>query len=777
VAVNILDQVRNFLTAPKLDEALGALAHNPPTPPIRTSWVWDSHITESSGGGKGKLPQSVSLSWDENEARGIESSMRSWQGLTPRERKEILLAIYLANPWVSACADVIPTRICSGGFTVEKVTEDTKDNQSHYDQLMEFCLRVNDDWDFLQYAGASILDKGIFGETYTEIVWKGGLPFQLYKVDCITMAYRINRTGQVTRYEQQLTSTSEVNYLDPKDIIRWWRPHPRAASDPFSPIEKVQDAVNLDKKMVNWMTTFFQKGAKFPYYFKFPGGQDEAMRFIQYFIQNYTGDKNAHMPPVAYDGTEIVEFKGGALEIDFPGGRDRNRTEVLSAYHVPPAAVGIIESGNIGGGTGEDQDKSLQYNACDPEKHRFLEKLNYRIVQKGFNIHDYRIGLRYADYRNDESLSKVQDTRIRNGSLTINETRGEMGKKPYDDGGDVPIVVASRDIVPVPRFDDMEDEQAQSAQLDIEAKKVANDKAKNPPEPMPGQQAPNQPVQGNVSKKANTASQKQQKGKKQNEETTQSPTYQQSHARLTLLTTPTDTQEGTEEAGTLRGATTEADDQSATDRDQLAYALAAIFLAVQSGQFSTDEQNRMVDLLAGAYIAAQMGAYQAAFQAIGSDATWEPAESDIQAAKGWAAEQVESIVSTYAEIFHNANPTATPEETKQWIEQYASWKTQQIANVTIGSGADAGTRAAVDDMLEALTSVDIDTSLIPDGLSADQIRLRVVPGESSSDFCSEYAGKDYALDEAGDIPFFPAHPGCIHGIEVYVVGGTDEPEA
>ena len=86
-------------------------------------------------------------------------------------------------------------------------------------------------------------------------------------------------------------------------------------------------------------------------------------------------------------------------------------------------------------------------------------------------------------------MTDVQDKRVRNGTQTINEVRQEMGKTPYTDGGDVAVLVASKDIVPVPRFDEMEDEQTQSAQLDLEAKQVANEKAKNPPEPPPLQGA------------------------------------------------------------------------------------------------------------------------------------------------------------------------------------------------------------------------------------------------------------------------------------------------
>ena len=65
------------------------------------------------------------------------------------------------------------------------------------------------------------------------------------------------------------------------------------------------------------------------------------------------------------------------------------------------------------------------------------------------------------------------------------------------------------------------DEQEQSAELDIEAKKTANDKAKNPPPVMtPGQQPTNQPgkpVQKAVNKPTNNIAAKSTKDKKQNE--------------------------------------------------------------------------------------------------------------------------------------------------------------------------------------------------------------------------------------------------------------------
>src|SRR5258708_2469742 len=140
-----------------------------------------------------------------------------------------MLDIFLNTPAASSCVEVISKRIFSGGLVVEKIDEEGPDNKQHYNQLMEFCLRINNDWDFLQLGRALIQDELIFGECYAEIIPKNGLPWGLVKVDCIPMGYKANKYGQIERFYQQLDSTRQKNWLDPKNIIRWWFPHPRAS--------------------------------------------------------------------------------------------------------------------------------------------------------------------------------------------------------------------------------------------------------------------------------------------------------------------------------------------------------------------------------------------------------------------------------------------------------------------------------------------------------------------------------------------------------------------
>lgn len=435
--------------------------------------------------------RSFSLAWDETEAMGITADMRrSGPGmLSDQDRKETLYQAYLNSVWISACVDVIAKRITSGGMVIE-LTEKGVENQAEYDQLHELLHYINEDEDFLQFIRSIATDILIYGEAYMEIVRKNGVPYSLHKIDCSTMNYKLDRHGNVTQYIQNMTHSTETVTFEPDDVIRWWLPDPKAGKKALSPIERILGSIDADAHMADWVRAFFRKGARPPFWIKFPGSKEEASRFVTWLRENYTGQANAHIPMVLYDDAELHEIGKGAVDMDFAKGRGMMRQEILAGYQVPPAIVSQIESGNIGGGTGESQDKSFQFNACDPIRSLIFEKFNYRIINKGFGIKNWQVTTRYADFRSDDSVSTIQDRCIRNGSVTINEVRAETGKHPLD-GGDEAVIVTTKEIQPISRLVELADEQRQQtqaaiqqAQAQVEMTKVQVDKAKNPPPPM-----------------------------------------------------------------------------------------------------------------------------------------------------------------------------------------------------------------------------------------------------------------------------------------------------
>ena len=223
---------------------------------------------------------------------------------------------------------------------------------------------------------------------------------------------------------------------------------------------------------------------------------------------------------------------------------------------------------------------------------------------------------------------------------------------------------------------------------------------------------------------------------------------------------------------------------SASAADQIRKRIAAAYA------FTTVDKTALTDLLAKAYLAAKVAAYQKAVATTDGvlhlHTPWTPAARDAAAARTWATKQMASIAGTWAETIGQLTDRVAAESADTsgnadvsldegliggllnaaaigagvagGVKAFIAWKAPQIASVATGTGTNDGTAQWVSDVLADEASGD------PNG-----VRVRVVPETSNSDECADYAGNDYSLDDAADLPDFPLHPNCKHSTEVYTV--------
>ena len=103
-------------------------------------------------------------------------------------------------------------------------------------------------------------------------------------------------------------------------------------------------------------------------------------------------------------------------------------------FGVPPAKVDIIETGNLGTGTGESQDKNFAK----------VINSNCRVIEDAFNKNLGRSGFQEIfefireDHENKLNRAEIEDKQLRNGSTYINEVRSGYGLEPVD-WGNVPM--------------------------------------------------------------------------------------------------------------------------------------------------------------------------------------------------------------------------------------------------------------------------------------------------------------------------------------------------
>jgi len=158
-------------------------------------------------------------------------------------------------------------------------------------------------------------------------------------------------------------------------------------------------------------------------------------------------------------GNPLITTGGGAVQVldprkvtDYLDAERVLRDQIIAAFGVPPSKVGVIETGNIGGGSGEAQNKSFQINTIIPVANLLLEKLNYHLIKVGFKIQDFHFEFAEIDFRDSLTVEQVRELRLKYGAYSVNDWRAELGKQPIP-GGDTNIIDTRTGIV---AWDDME---------------------------------------------------------------------------------------------------------------------------------------------------------------------------------------------------------------------------------------------------------------------------------------------------------------------------------
>ena len=364
---------------------------------------------------------------------------------------EQLLQAYLACTWSSAAIDTIARTATAGGLQCTYITTQTGDVKTP--EAPESVLKVqsllnyvNPYDDIRQLMRKTVTDLLIFGDSFTEVVWVMGEPAALYPLDPTTMTVLADEHGNITGYYQK-TKTNREAHFKRHEVIHVKFDSPGDTLYGVSPTQK-----NI-LPITSWLFTAaliketMKKGDPLRAHVDWPIALPESeMRQLQqqYAIRNL-GARNIG---------NLFETKGGAQVREMGTNQINNwlntlqqrRDEILSGYGVPPSKVGVIEAGNIGGGTGTQQDKTFRVNTVGPIQELILEKFAFHLMYEAYGITDWTLKFGVVDWRDDEVIEQIRDQRIRNGSWTINRARADIGEPPID-GGDEAVLVDRQNMV------------------------------------------------------------------------------------------------------------------------------------------------------------------------------------------------------------------------------------------------------------------------------------------------------------------------------------------
>src|SRR5579859_3434714 len=371
-----------------------------------------------------------------------------------QERLQILNQLhqaYLTCPWVAAPVDLIARTVTAGGLQVVADTDDdgaVPPDPPDVVRLKRLLRYTNPREDMVQLLRSAVIDLNLFGDAYIEVVTLLGEPVALYTLDATTMSVVADDHGEVTGYVQQVDGAggSRTAEFTLDQVIHISLDSPRGGVYGVGPAQKALLPVTAWLFAEATIKECFRRGDPPRLHVDLPRQQDtEVQRWREQYMVFNLGPKAVGTPVLTTGGGQVQVLDARKVT-DYLDTTRQLRDEIIAVFGVPPSKLGIIETGNLGGGTGESQDKTLRINTIIPIANLVLEKINFHLVRQGFGIADFHLEFGEIDYRDSKTVEEIRDMRLRDGAYTINRWRQEIGEPPIE-GGDDAILVDRQNLV------------------------------------------------------------------------------------------------------------------------------------------------------------------------------------------------------------------------------------------------------------------------------------------------------------------------------------------
>jgi HK97 family phage portal protein len=421
------------------------------------SW-WQSRRAEpevfETASAERKLPERAGFEYGIGPG-GLTETNQGIGAATQTDRRSMLGQLYeayLACPWAWASVNAIARTVTAGGLVTDWDSDDGEGDEEAPDkpaevQLLERMIGYcNPRENIRQILRSVIVDLLVFGDAYIEVVWVGQQPVALYSLDCPSMLPIADEHGNVTSYVQ-FTELGQRAEFEPREVIHISLDSPRSSVFGVSPTQAALLPITSWLFAAATSKEIFRKGAPPQIHVDHPASASpaEINRWNSMYQQRNIGPRNIGNPINTKGGATVNEL-AQSRTMDYLKYLDQKRDEIIAAYGVPPAKAGVIESGNLGGGTGEAQDRTFMVNTCQPIAELVLEALNFALTKNGFGVDGWKLKFRDIDMRDSKTVEDIRDQRLRNGSWTLNRYRTDIGE-PAVDGGDAAVLVDRENLV------------------------------------------------------------------------------------------------------------------------------------------------------------------------------------------------------------------------------------------------------------------------------------------------------------------------------------------
>ncbi|OGR89724.1 MAG: phage portal protein [Elusimicrobia bacterium RIFCSPLOWO2_01_FULL_59_12] len=346
-------------------------------------------------------------------------------GVFPDVDFEVFNQMYEQTSWVRAVVGVICKAVTARGYTLTPAKPDA--DPKNFELLSEFFGGCNPNDTLLEILDDITRDEYVFGNAFLELVYGAdGKPKELWNLDATTVRVKADEHGTITGYVQSPRYASRgaarVDF-ESKEVIHFKLGTKGATLYGLSPLASLILPVTVDKFAQVYNRAFFVNGAKIRGAFIMKDATPEQVERNREYLQARAKNPDmAHSDLVLEGSIEFKQIGVNQKDMEFLELREFTRNEILAVYGVPPGKVCIIETGNIGAGSGEHQTQTFYEETILPFQMRVAEKITKHVIRQGFGINDwsFQFNKRSIDEKDQAEIFNIY---LQNGVFTPEEVR------------------------------------------------------------------------------------------------------------------------------------------------------------------------------------------------------------------------------------------------------------------------------------------------------------------------------------------------------------------
>lgn len=415
---------------------------------------------------------------------------------------EVLRRAVNAVPVARICVNVLKEKITKTKWVVKTIDPMAEADESQIEEINNLLKNPNE-----QDSMRSFLDKILEDLLVLDAVaiektrFPDGKLARLYQVDASTIRPVYDEYGnqdiEIPLPNKETLPTSYLQvfnnslYGGPEsgDIVAAWpkrdfiyfHMHPQGSINNFgyglSPIEGVLSVISNLLSSDNYNGTYFDTGAFPPIILQLAESLDQRTleAYREYLYQQIEGE--FHRPAVVAGGGEMKIHNLKDLS-----NRDMQFMEYTSwlskllaaAYGLSPEDIGLTDT------TGSKNVSEVQKDLSETKGygsilHLLKEIINQHIIWKDFGYTELEFDWVAIDSIDPKTAADIQDLKLKNGTITLNEAREENGDLPFEKWADQPMILKA-DGYSVIHTDDHEGVEEES---EVAGEKVYSKSQKN----------------------------------------------------------------------------------------------------------------------------------------------------------------------------------------------------------------------------------------------------------------------------------------------------------